>query len=76
MSIRTDASCAVAAFSRLYPKEARSAIVDIVAAYGIRCVLNEVPLEQLSLARLREVAARMERKWKWLKTKEGRGRRL
>jgi hypothetical protein len=28
------------------------------------------------LLRLREVAARMERKWKWLKTKEGRGRRL
>ncbi|KAH8074313.1 hypothetical protein JL721_1868 [Aureococcus anophagefferens] len=56
VALRAESAAAVSSFTRLYPKEAREAIVDIVAAYGIRCMLNEVALEQLSLGQLGEIA--------------------
>ena len=52
--MRAEARKALAQFARLYPKEQRGQVVDIVSAYGVRCILNEVALEQLSPARLAE----------------------
>ena len=54
VSVRAEARKALAQFARLYPKEQRGQVVDIVSAYGVRCILNEVALEQLSPARLAE----------------------
>ena len=54
VSVRAEARKALAQFARLYPKEQRGQVVDIVSAHGVRCILNEVALEQLSPARLAE----------------------
>ena len=52
VSVRAEARKALAQFARLYPKPKRTSIC--VSAYGVRCILNEVALEQLSPARLAE----------------------
>ena len=52
VSTRAEARTALAQFARLYPSTQRGEVIDIVAAYGVRCILNEVALEQLSSERL------------------------
>lgn len=52
VSTRAEARKALAQFARLYPSAQRGEVIDIVAAYGVRCILNEVALEQLSPERL------------------------
>ncbi|KAJ1461006.1 hypothetical protein M885DRAFT_612178 [Pelagophyceae sp. CCMP2097] len=56
VSTRSEARCAVSAFTRNFPKDTRALVTDIVAAYGIRALLGEVPLEQLNLGRLLDIS--------------------